>query len=347
MHDEVKAYYGQTLQSSADLQTSACCTATPPPEHLKSILGRLHPEVLSRYFGCGLIAPEALDGCQVLDLGCGAGRDAYCLSALVGERGGVTGIDMTPEQLTVARRHQQFHAEAFGHGRSNLRFIEGEIEYLDRLGLEAEQFDVLVSNCVLNLVPDKARVLREAWRVLKTGGELYFSDVYADRRVPAELAADPELYGECLAGALYWGDFLRLAKAAGFADPRLVEDRPIQLSSPRIAARIGHIRFFSATYRLFKLEGLESACEDYGQAVLYRGGIPHQPQLFSLDKHHRIERGKVFPVCGNTWRMLKESRFAAYFEFIGDFSSHYGLFEGCGSSIPFDSQVAGQSGACC
>lgn len=347
MHDEVKAYYGQTLQSSADLQTSACCTATPPPEHLKQILGCLHPEVLSRYYGCGLIAPEALDGCQVLDLGCGAGRDAYCLSALVGEGGAVTGIDMTPEQLAVARRHQQFHAEAFGHGRSNLRFVEGEIEHLERLGLEAEQFDVLVSNCVLNLVPDKARVLREAWRVLKHGGELYFSDVYADRRVPAELAADPELYGECLAGALYWGDFLRLAKAAGFADPRLVEDRPIQLGSPRIAARIGHIRFFSATYRLFKLEALESACEDYGQAVLYRGGIPHQPQLFSLDKHHRIERGKVFPVCGNTWRMLKESRFAAYFEFIGDFSCHYGLFEGCGSAMPFDAQASGQAGACC
>ncbi|MGH8355788.1 MAG: methyltransferase domain-containing protein, partial [Pseudomonas sp.] len=300
MHDEVKAYYGQTLQSSADLQTSACCTTAAPPEHLKQILGRLHPEVLSRYYGCGLIAPEALDGCQVLDLGCGAGRDAYCLSALVGERGGVTGIDMTPEQLAVARRHQQYHAEAFGHGESNLRFIEGEIEYLDRLGLAAEQFDVLVSNCVINLVPDKARVLREAWRVLKSGGELYFADVYADRRVPAELAADPELYGECLSGALYWGDFLRLAKAAGFADPRLVEDRPLQLNNPRIAARIGHIRFFSATYRLFKLDALESACEDYGQAVLYRGSIPHQPRVFSLDKHHRIERGKVFPVCGNT-----------------------------------------------
>lgn len=348
MHDEVKTYYGQTLQSSADLQTSACCTDAQPPEHLKKILGRLHDEVLSRYYGCGLIAPAALDGCQVLDLGCGAGRDAYCLSALVGERGGVTGVDMTVEQLAVARRHQAFHAEAFGYAESNLRFIEGEIEALDRLGLASDSFDVLVSNCVINLVPDKARVLREAWRVLKPGGELYFSDVYADRRVPAELTADPELYGECLSGALYWGDFLDLAKAAGFADPRLVEDRPLQLNNPRIAERIGHIRFFSATYRLFKLEALESACEDYGQAVIYKGSVPHQPQAFLLDKHHLIERGKVFPVCGNTYRMLKESRFAEHFQFIGDFSTHYGIFVGCGSLLPFDTQAAGVSGgACC
>src|SRR5690606_32362502 len=140
-----------------------------------------------------------------------------------------------------ARRHQQYHADAFGHACSNVRFIEGEIERLDELGLGADSFDVLVSNCVINLVPDKARVLREAWRVLKPGGELYFSDVYADRRVPAELVADPELYGECLSGALYWNDFLGLAKAAGFADPRLVEDAPIEISDPRIAARIGHI----------------------------------------------------------------------------------------------------------
>lgn len=345
MREDVKTYYGQTLQSSADLKTSACCTATPPPVHLRTVLARLHPEVLERYYGCGLIAPQALEGCQVLDLGCGAGRDAYCLSALVGERGGVTGVDMTPEQLAVARRHQAFHAQAFGHGQSNLRFIEGDIERLDELGLPADSFDVLVSNCVINLVPDKARVLAEAWRVLKPGGELYFSDVYADRRIPAALADDPELYGECLAGALYWNDFLCLAKAAGFADPRLVEDRPIALDGS-IAVRIGPVRFFSATYRLFKLEGLESACEDYGQAVIYKGTLAEQPEVFVLDKHHRIERGRVFPVCGNTWRMLRDSRFAAHFDFIGDFSTHFGLFEGCGSTLPFD-MTAGTAGGCC
>jgi SAM-dependent methyltransferase len=227
-------------------------------------------------------------------------------------------------------------------------FRKGHIEQLDQLGLTENSFDIIVSNCVINLSPDKEAVLREAWRLLKPGGELYFSDVYSDRRVPAALIEDPVLYGECLSGALYWNDFQNLAKKAGFLDPRLVEDRPITIDNDEIQERIGHIRFFSATYRLFKLEGLESHCEDYGQAVVYRGGIPHSEQRFELDKHHLIEKGKMFPVCGNTYRMLKESRFAEYFEFHGDRETHYGIYDDCGTSLPFDSGLAAPGdGGCC
>ena len=80
-------------------------------------------------------------------------------------------------------------------------------------------------------------------------------------------------------------------------------------------AKLGQAKFFSATYRLFKLDGLETACEDYGQAVIYKGTVPEQPDAFELDGHHLIERGKVFPVCGNTWRMLADTRFAPAFRF--------------------------------
>ncbi|MCL8047467.1 hypothetical protein M8864_32765, partial [Pseudomonas aeruginosa] len=128
----------------------------------------------------------------------------------------------------------------------------------------------------------------------------------------------------------------------------LVEDQPIEITDPALAAKLGDARFFSATYRLFKLDGLEPACEDYGQAVIYRGSIAGAPTAFVLDKHHRIETGRVFPVCGNTWRMLKDSRFAAHFEFIGDFSRHFGLFEGCGGGLPFDQGAApGTAASCC
>ncbi len=277
-----------------------------------------------------------MEGARILDLGCGSGRDVYALSALVGENGYVLGVDMTPEQLAVAERHKDYHRQQFGHERSNVAFMQGYLERLEDLDIKPGSFDIVVSNCVLNLCTDKEAVLSEVLRLLKVGGEFYFSDIYADRRLPPELKDDPVLYGECLAGALYWNDFVNLAKSSGFADPRLVEDRPITMDNDEIAQKVAPARFFSATYRLFKIPELEPACEDYGQGVVYRGTIPNHPHELVLDKHHRIESGRVFPVCGNSYRMLRDSRFAPHFDFIGNFDRHYGLFPGCGQAMPFD-----------
>lgn len=345
MHELVKDYYGKQLQSSDDLKTSACCDASQVPDWLKPLLARIHPEVSSRYYGCGLVCPSLLEGCRILDLGSGSGRDVYALAQLVGARGQVVGVDMTEEQLAVAESYRAYHAEAFGF--DNVMFKQGYIEKLDELGLESGSFDVIVSNCVINLSPDKDAVLREVHRLLKPGGEFYFSDVYADRRVPDEVRNDPVLYGECLGGALYWNDFLRLAHRHGFADPRLVESRPLDITDSKLSSRAGNLRFYSATYRLFKLDGLESACEDYGQAVIYLGTIPDHAHRFVLDGHHDIEAGRIFPVCGNTWRMLHETRFREHFEFIGDFSRHYGIFPGCGSDIPFAQRDGTATSGCC
>lgn len=346
MHQSVQHYYGKILQNSGDLKTSACCDVSSMPAWLKPLLAKVHPEVSARYYGCGLVAPALLEGCRVLDLGSGSGRDCYVLAQLVGPQGSVLGVDMTAEQLEVANTHLDYHAERFGY--ANVEFRQGYIEDLAALDLADASFDVIVSNCVINLSPDKDSVLREAHRLLKPGGELYFSDVYADRRLAEALRQDEVLYGECLGGALYWNDFEHLVRRHGFADPRLVEDRPIAVDDPRLASMLGDARFFSATYRLFKLDGLEPACEDYGQAVIYQGSIPGAAHAFVLDKHHRIETGRVFPVCGNSWRMLKDSRFAAHFQFIGDFSRHFGLFEGCGGGLPFDRpNVATSASSCC
>lgn len=346
MHEVVQDYYGNQLTSSDDLKTDACCDFTAIPEWLKPLLSRIHPEVLSRYYGCGLVCPPLLENCRILDLGSGSGRDVYALAQLVGPGGEVVGVDMTDQQLKVATDHQQWHAEQFGF--DNVRFIKGHIESLLELDLEPGSFDVIVSNCVINLSPDKSAVLKGVYDLLKPGGEFYFSDVYANRRLPESVRQDPLLYGECLGGALYWNDFLTLAKSCGFNDPRLVEDRPLSITDEKVAAKLGTAEFYSATFRLFKLAGLEPACEDYGQAVVYRGGIEHHPDFLMLDKHHFIEAGRVFPVCGNTWRMLKETRFAQYFDFIGDFSQHYGVFEGCGTDMPFSKiEDADASGACC
>lgn len=333
----VKDYYGKTLQKSSDLKTNACCTVQVYPPHIKEALGQIHNEVHLRYFGCGLTIPNELQGRRVLDLGSGAGRDCYVLSKLVGELGEVVGVDMTKEQLDVANKHIDYHTKIFGFKSPNVRFIEGQIEKLGELSLKENYFDAIVSNCVINLCQDKEAVLREAYRVLKHGGELFFSDVYADRRIPAALAQDSVLWGECLSGALYWNDFLNLAKKVGFNDPRVMEVAPITIDNDIVKEKCGNIEFVSVTYRLFKLPDLESDCEDYGQSVIYKGTMPDAAETFWLDGHHEIKKGESFRVCGNSWRMLHDTRFNSHFEFKGDFSTHLGIFEGCGGKAPWNS----------
>lgn len=344
-HDSVKEYYGKILEKSSDLKTTACCTSEAPSKALKKVFKLLHEEVLSKYYGCGLVIPEQLDGLSILDLGCGAGRDVYILSKLVGENGRVVGIDMTDEQIDVAKKHIPFHTKSFGFSKPNVEFRKGYIENLE--GLADDSFDIVVSNCVVNLSPDKESVLSEVFRVLKPGGEMYFSDVYASQRIPKHLVENPVLFGECLSGALYWNDFLYLAKKCGFRDPRLVKDAKIGIDNDEIEELVGHISFFSATYRLFKLDGLEGDCENYGQAVIYKGTMEGLPHCFCLDGHHEIYTGAVFPVCGNTWRMLHDTRFKPHFTFIGNFDKHYGIYPGCGKDIPYASANDGTEGAAC
>lgn len=343
-------YYGKVLAGSDDLKTDACCTAEAPPPAVMAAMRNVHEDVRARYYGCGLVAPQAIEGAHVLDLGSGSGQDAYILAQFVGEAGSITGVDATPEQLAVARQHEDWHRERFGYAKSNVRFLEGDIEKLADLDLAANSFDVIVSNCVINLVADKAAVFEAAHRLLKPGGEMYFSDVYAERRVPEVLKDDPVLHGECLSGSLYWGDFVALAKEAGFRDPRMVTSRPLGIGDPAVAAKLEGIAFHSATYRLFKLDGLEIQCEDYGQAVRYKGTVPGQERVFELDAHHHIEAGRMFPICGNSWKMLAETRFAEHFEFFGDFSTHYGVFPDCGIAMPVGAgqgDVPATPAACC
>jgi arsenite methyltransferase len=121
MHEIVKDYYGKQLQTSDDLKTSACCDASRVPDWLKPLLARIHPEVMSRYYGCGLVCPPLLEGCRILDLGSGSGRDVYALAQLVGASGQVVGVDMTEEQLAVAESYRAYHQSFTGQGCGTAR----------------------------------------------------------------------------------------------------------------------------------------------------------------------------------------------------------------------------------
>lgn len=342
--EQVRRYYGEVLNSTDDLKTGACCATETMPEHLLTLLANVHIEVRTRFYGCGVPLPPALEGRTVLDLGCGSGRDCYLLSQLVGEDGCVIGVDMTGEQLAVARRHLGWHMNLFGYRRPNVRFVEGYIEDLAAAGLEDNSVDVVVSNCVINLSPHKERVFAEMLRVLKPGGEFYFSDVFADRRIPRALQDDPVLRGECLGGALYVEDFRRLLNEVGCADARIVRSSPVPLLDPGVERKIGHVQFRSLTVRGFKLP-LEDRCEDYGQIATYLGTLGGHPHAFDLDDHHRFEKGRAMPVCGNTADMLSGTRYARHFRVAGDKSTHFGQF----ACAPVASAAASVEGAapCC
>lgn len=343
--EQVRDYYGKVLQSSSDLKTGACCTTESMPRYLRKILGEIHIDVKTRFYGCGSPIPQALEGCTVLDLGCGTGRDCFMLSKLVGPNGQVIGLDMTEEQLAVARQYQDYHREAFGHPDSNIRFLSGYIEDLQGAGIKDNSVDAVVSNCVINLSPDKAQVFSEILRVLKPGGELYFSDVFTNRRVPDSLAQDPVLLGECLGGALYIEDFRRLMHKLGVQDYRITARSTIPLLDEEIEAKAGMIEFHSLTIRAFKLP-LEDRCEDYGQTARYLGGIADCPQAFVLDDNHSFEQGRHIPVCGNTARMLQHTRYGKYFDIAGDMGTHYGLFN-CGPAGTGQANSDSTPDSCC
>ena len=343
--EHIREYYGKILSSSDDLKTDTCCPADAIPQQVRDILSQLDDEILERSYGCGSPIPVAIEGCTILDLGCGTGRDAFTCAKLVGVTGHVIGVDMTTVQLDVARRHNDAQARKFGFSKPNTTFKQGYIEDLEALSVPDASVDVVISNCVINLSPDKNRVFSEIIRVLKPGGELYFSDIFADRRLPVAWRQDTVLTGECLAGAMYFEDFRRMMGELGVRDVRVVSQRTLAIGNREIAAKVGQASFASYTIRAFKIDSLEDRCEDYGQVAYYLGTIPYAPQEFVLDDHHSFLTGKPTLVCGNTAAMLQKTRFGPHFRIVGDRQTHFGLFP-CDSA---DSQIGpgGSNSGCC
>ncbi|MGK7346424.1 MAG: methyltransferase domain-containing protein [Candidatus Nitrospinota bacterium M3_3B_026] len=335
MKKAVQDYYGRKVTTTGDLEYDACCTV----DYDEGLLAPLTSEVKSRRYGCGSPTPEAAFGLTILDLGCGAGTDVFIASQLVGPAGKVIGVDMTGEQLEIARRNVEPVTRNIGYDKPNVEFLEGEIESLD---LPDESVDIVISNCVINLSEDKEAVFGEIWRALRPGGEFLIADIVADRRIPEPLRNNPKLYSECLTGADYEGDFLRRMSKAGFNDVR-------QTSRRATNDIIETIHFTSVTYRGFKIP-LEEHCEDYGQVAVYKGAIPGKPDIYTLDLNHVFPAGAAVRVCKNTADIIRQSRLSDFFH-VSEEIAHLGRFDCSPSPAPSmeaePDNGASSAGSCC
>lgn len=319
----VSDYY-DSLEDGESLRTNACDCASTPPKYVLDVLKDIDPDIIAHFYGCGSPLPPALEGCTVLDLGCGTGRDVYVAAKLVGPNGHVIGVDMTPSQLEFARSHEASQIAALGLEESNVEFVESYIE--DMGAVPDESVDVVMSNCVVNLSPFKEQLFREIFRVLKPGGELYFSDIFSDRRVPEGFYDDPILRGECLSGAMYVEDFRRLLAANGINAFFDVEEEEVHIGDFQIATKLGCIGFSSHTVRAVKCAGFEDREEDYQQTATYLGTIPENKRYFDLSKEVRLIKGRPVAISGNMATYLQSSRYAKHF-LVTPRKDNIGLFD--------------------
>ena len=238
--ERVKKRYGEIAQKECTSCSSSCCSSDcgTPPQYIAWKLGYTPndiesvPEESMLGLGCG--NPVALaslkEGETVLDLGSGGGIDVFLASKKVGENGKVIGVDMTQEMVTRAQN------TASEHGYSNVEFRLGEIEALP---IEDEIVDVIISNCVINLAPDKFKVFKEAYRVLKQNGRLMVSDLVTRGELPEDVKNSFDAWAWCIAGALEQTDYLDKIKQAGFKDVKVVSQKPYTIDlAPQLRGKI-------------------------------------------------------------------------------------------------------------
>jgi len=315
-------------------EPALCCPVDYNPQFLKAIPA----EVIERDYGCGDPSQHVRPGETVLDLGSGTGKICFIASQVVGPTGRVIGVDMTDDMLEVARRNAPVVAKNIGH--ANVEFRKGRIQDLaldlevldaelnkrpitdaasflaaDDLAAElrvkhplipSDSIDVVVSNCVLNLVEPgaKPQLFREIFRVLKIGGRAVISDIVADEEVPEHLQNDPELWSGCISGALTEEGFIKVFEEAGFYG---IEILKFDIQPWRT---VEGIEFRSMTIQAYK--GKQGPCFERNQAVVYRG--PFKEVLD--DDGHRMERGVRYAVCDKTYNLYKNEPYAGSFDFI-------------------------------
>jgi arsenite methyltransferase len=323
------------LQRYAEASRKAEAGLCVPTNYDPSLLEVIPQEVIEKDYGCGDPSQYVREGETVLDLGSGSGKTCYIISQIVGPRGGVIGVDFNPEMLALARKYQTsvgakigFHNIEFRMGRiqdlrTNLELID---QYLQRHPIQSiadlaefrdfenrikheqpliadESIDVIVSNCVLNLVrpEDKKALFAEMYRVLKRGGRIAISDIVSDEPVAEHLAKDPELWSGCISGAFLEEEFFKAFEEAKFYGVHIenFQSQPYQT--------VEGIEFRSITITAQK--GKEGPCIERNQAVIYRG--PWKQVVD--DDGHVLPRGARVAVCDKTFKLYSQPPYEGQF----------------------------------
>ncbi len=273
----VRGFYTKAAEQP---QAELCC----PVKYDDADVGHIPQDVLDRFYGCGspIAMAQAQPGEVVVDLGCGAGIDCFIAAKHVGPTGKVYGIDMTDAMLEVAGRCKIQVAERLGYD-----VVEFRKGFLERLPLEDHSADVVISNCVINLSPDKRAVFREMWRVLKDHGRMCVSDIVSERQVPAHLKVNEQLWGECTVGALTQDEFVAYTEQAGF--------HGVQILKKTYYKTIDGYVFYSVTVRGYRFEK-KAGCHYIGQTAIYHGPF----KAVTDEEGHLFPRDVAIEVCTDT-----------------------------------------------
>jgi len=308
----VQQFYSRAAEEP---QAELCC----PVKYDAEDTSHIPEEVLERFYGCGgpISVAGVREGETVVDLGSGAGIDVFIAARKVGPTGKAIGVDMTDPMLGVAGQSRPKVAERLGYD-----VVEFRKGYLEEVPVESGTVNLVTSNCVVNLSPDKRKVFREVWRILDDGGRFVFSDIVSDRVLPPELTVNAHLWGECLSGALSEDELLAELERAGFYG--------VSVLKKQFWREVEGYDFYSLTVRGYRFQK-RAGCVFRGHRAVYLG-----PYVSVTDEEgHLFPRGQAVEICTDTVAKLSGDPYRGSFAI---------LEPGADRS---DVQTAGQDGEDC
>ncbi|XP_076437094.1 arsenite methyltransferase-like isoform X1 [Babylonia areolata] len=311
LSDVVRGFYNKL-----NVETNFVCRCNEEQltEEQKGSFAQLSEEIKKRYYGSGLNFPENLKGKRILDIGCGSGSFVFLLSKLVGPTGYVVGFDLTEGLIKTAQEQSAYHCKQWGYDKPNFEFRVLNAEKLDEAGFSPGEFDIIVSNGVFCLVPDKERVFRAAFSLLKPGGQFYLNDVYAEKDPPEKYKNNETLWSLGTTGSMRWDTLCPVVTSIGFTTPYLTCAAPMRVEKEEYRKMLENARYSCAGWRLFKLD--PKAAKKGASLVTYKGGITDYPDAFPWDVDLTFKKGEGVEVDAELATILSSIYLSDCFTFL-------------------------------